>query len=152
MTTDARDPRARRRLLAERAWIIGVVAFTVGRFVVAYSTLRQYRLNIWLFGFIDIITAVPYGVGTARLVLAMIDRKPVAAVRWGMVAAASFLAPYLYIAIAGQAMPMVVYVVLAALILLFGANAILSVRRDVRKRRNADTPTQTDEHIVRSFH
>jgi hypothetical protein len=138
--------------LAERAWIIGVVAFTVGRFVVAYSTLRQYRLNIWLFGFIDIITAVPYGVGTARLVLAMIDRKPVAAVRWGMVAAASFLAPYLYIAIAGQAMPMVVYVVLAALILLFGANAILSVRRDVRKRRNADTPTQTDEHIVRSFH
>lgn len=111
--------------------MVGIVAFTLARFVVAYGTLRRYDLNIWLFGFIDIATAVPYGVGTARLATSIVDRRYRAASRWAVVAAGSFLAPYLYVATAGEAMPPVVYVVLGLLVAALGANAVAGVRSKV---------------------
>jgi hypothetical protein len=130
------ERRARRRTY-ERMWIVGVVAFTAARFVVAYSTLRAYHLNIWLFGFIDIVTAVPYGLSTARLAVAVVDRSFARSARWLLVASATFLAPYAYIAIAGEEMPVVVYVVLAVLVVAMGANAVLGVRRRMGQLRSA---------------
>lgn len=120
-------------------WVVGVVGFTLARFFVARETLMDYGLNIWVFGFIDLITAVPYAIGTAEVVGALVDREPARASKWAMVAAASFLAPYLYIAWAGRgaSFPTVVWVVLAALIVLFGGNAVRSVRRKVREGRSA---------------
>lgn len=122
-------------------WIVGVVAFTLGRFAVAYGTLRKYDLNIWLFGFVDLVTAVPYAVGTARVVTSVIDRRWTAATAWIAVAAASFLAPYLYVAVAGEGMPLIVYVVLGVLVVALGANAVLSTAKKVRDgRRGVDDP------------
>ena len=120
-----------RRSRYERWWIVGIVAFTLGRFVVAYSTLREYDLNIWFFGFVDLATAVPYAVGTARLVTSSIDHQWRAATWWMAVAAASFLAPYAYIALAGEGMPAVVYVVLALLVGALGTNAVLGIRKKI---------------------
>jgi hypothetical protein len=134
--TDLLDDRRARRRVYERLWIVGVVAFTAARFVVAYSTLRTYDLNIWLFGFIDIITAVPYGVSTARLAVAVVDRSYNSAAQWVVVAAVTFLAPYAYIALAGEEMPVIVYIVLAILVLAMGTNAILGVRRKVAELRD----------------
>ena len=131
------DERLARRSRRERTWVVGVVLFTLARFVVAYSTLRQYHLNIWLFGVIDLGTAVPYGVGTARLVTSVIDRRASAATRWLAVAAASFLAPYLYIALAGRDMPSAVYLVVVVLVLALGTNAVLEVRKKVAAGRHA---------------
>lgn len=127
------EPSSRRQVL-ERSWIVGVVLFTLARFVVAYGTLERYGLNIWVFGFIDIVTAVPYGLSTARLAGAIVDRNLQAATRWGAVACFCFLAPYLYIAVAGRdvGLPPIVYVVLLVLVLCFGANAIYGVARRVR--------------------
>jgi len=134
------DERLARRSRRERTWVIGVVVFTLARFVVAYGTLRRYDLNIWLFGAIDLGTAVPYGVGTARLVTSVIDRRPAAAARWLAVAAASFLAPYLYIALAGENMPPVVYIVVVVLVLALGTNAVLEVRRKIAAGRRSLVP------------
>lgn len=113
---------------------MGVVLFTLARFAIAYGTLDRYGLNVWVFGFVDIVTAVPYGLSTARLAGAIVDRDLHATARWGAVACFCFLAPYLYIAVAGRdvGMPAMVYVVLAVLLVCFGASAVHSVARRVR--------------------
>jgi hypothetical protein len=121
------------------SWVITIVLFTLVRLWVARETLSKYGLNIWVFGAIDLLTAVPYAIGVAKVVTAMIDRRPGSAGGWSTVAAGSFLAPYLYIAWAGRgaSFPPVVYVVLALLVLVFGGNAIWKVARDVRAAREA---------------
>lgn len=129
--------RQRRRKKRELLWVIGVVGYTVLRFVVAYETLRKYGLNIWIFGFIDIATAVPYAVGTSRLVTTLIDRRLKQASGWAVVSAATFLAPYLYIAVAGgpKGLDPTIYVVLVLLVVCLGANATWGVIRKVRAGR-----------------
>ncbi len=82
------ERNSRRRKL-ELSWVIGVVAFVIVRFVVAYSALSEYdRTAVWIFGFLDIATAVPYAIGTARLVTSLVDKNVQAAARWGIVASA----------------------------------------------------------------
>ncbi|WP_426570697.1 hypothetical protein [Aquihabitans sp. McL0605] len=141
--TDADDqppkhPRYRLRQYVTGSWVIAVVAFTIARVAVAGSTLEKYGLNIWVFGFIDLITAVPYAIGVARVVTSIIDKESGNAMKWGLVAAGSFLAPYLYVAWSGRdaSFPPVVWVVLGLLILGFGTNAVLSGYRKVRSARD----------------
>lgn len=137
MATTLDAERAAKRRRREIIWIAGIVGYTILRFAIAWEALRTYGLNIWLFGFIDIATAVPYAVGTSRLVTSMVDRRLQAAAGWLVIAAVSFLAPYLYIAIAGhdKSLPVVVWIVLAVLILGLGANAALAVTKRVRAAR-----------------
>ncbi len=121
------------------SWILAVIAFTIARVVVAKSTLEQYGLNIWVFGFIDLITAVPYAVGIAKVVTSLIDRRPGSAGKWGIVAALSFIAPYLVVAWAGRtaSFPPAVWIALVLLIAGFGANALWNIYRKVRDARRS---------------
>lgn len=132
---DRRTSRLRHYLTV--SWVVTIVAFTILRFVVAKGTLEEYGLNVWVFGAIDLITAVPYAIGVARVVGALVDRNLSAISTWASVAAFSFMAPYLYIAWAGRTatFPREVYVALVVLIVIFGGNAILGVRRKVRRAR-----------------
>lgn len=134
---DAIRPPSRLRQILTLSWVVGIVLFTLGRLVVAKGTLEEYGLNLWVFGVIDLVTAVPYALGVAKVVTAMIDRNFAGTTTWAAVAAGSFLAPYAYIAWAGQdaSFPPAVYVALAVLIAIFGGNAVLSVRRKVRAGR-----------------
>ena len=127
------------------SWVVIIVAFTIGRVIVAKEALGDYGLNIWVFGFIDLITAVPYAIGTAKVVTSMIDREPSRSMGWGLVAVASFLAPYLYVMWSGRdaEFPPAVWTVLGVLILVFGGNAVWSTVRKVRSGR-ADHHAQAD--------
>ena len=138
--TEAQAPaRSKLRQRLELSWVISIVLFTLARFFVAQETLERYGLNIWIFGFIDLITAIPYGLGTARVVGAIVDRDLPAASRWAAVAAVCFIAPYAYIVWSGKdaTFPPAVYVVLALLVAIFGANALWSVARKVKAARLA---------------
>ena len=121
------------------SWVVSIVLFTLFRLWVARVTLQKYGLNIWIFGAIDLVTAVPYAVGVARVVTAMIDRRPGSAGGWSTVAVGSFLAPYLYVAWVGRvdSFPPVVYVALGLLAAFFGALGVHRVLRDVRAARTA---------------
>ena len=126
---------SRRRRRLEATWVLGVVAYVIFRFVLAYSALAKYgRLNVVIFGVLDLVTAVPYAIGTARLVTSVVDHRPQTAARWGALAAGSFIAPYLWIAWIGRdgQFPTLVYVVVAVLVVCLGANAVLGVRRRVQ--------------------
>jgi nitrate/nitrite transporter NarK len=131
---DAIRPPSRLRQILTLSWVVGIVVFTLGRLIVAKGTLEEYGLNLWVFAVIDLVTAVPYALGVAKVVTSMIDRNYAGTTTWATVAAASFLAPYAYIAWAGQdaSFPPAVYVALGVLIVIFGGNAVLSVRRKVR--------------------
>jgi hypothetical protein len=122
------------------SWVVTIVLFTLARCLVAREALQRYGLNIWVFMAIDLVTALPYAIGVAKVVTSIIDRDSSAASFWALVAGASFLAPYGYIAWAGRgaSFPPVVYVVLGVMIVLFGANAVRSVRRSVRNARTDD--------------
>jgi hypothetical protein len=135
--SDAIRPPSRLRQILTVSWVIGIVAFTLARLVVAKGTLEEYGLNLWVFGIIDLATAVPYALGVAKVVTSMVDRDFSGTARWAAVASASFLAPYLYIAWAGRtsSFPPAVYAALAVLVTVFGGNAVLSVRRKVRTAR-----------------
>lgn len=114
------------------------MVFVVIRFALAYSALaEQARSVVVVFGLLDIGTAVPYAIGTARLVTSLVDRRPQIAARWGALASASFLAPYLWLAWAGRdgSFPAVVYVVTILFVVCVGTNAVLGIRRRVRAQR-----------------
>ena len=51
--------RSSRRRKLELSWVIGVVAFVIVRFAIAYSALNEYGLTVWIFGILDIVTAGP---------------------------------------------------------------------------------------------
>lgn len=125
--------------MLETSWVIGVVAFVIVRFVIAYSTLAQYsRATVVVFGVLDIATAVPYALGTARLVTGLADRRVREATWWGVVACASFLAPYVWLAWAGREdFPTVVYVVIGVLTVLLGGQAVAGILKRVRSARRA---------------
>lgn len=132
--------RNKRRRVLELSWAVGVVAFVLVRFVLAYGALAKYDpLTVWIFGILDLGTAVPYAIGTARLVTSLVDHQPQAAARWGALASACFLAPYVWIAWAGRdgEFPTVVYVVVALLAVCLGFNAVYGIRRRVRDERRA---------------
>lgn len=134
--------RLSRRQRLELSWAVGVVAFVIARFALAYSTLSDYGATVWVFGILDLVTAVPYAIGTARVVTSLVDRKAQSAARWGLVATASFLAPYVWVAWAGRRgqFPKLVYVVVALFVVCLGANALISVRRKVKTEREERQP------------
>lgn len=138
-TSSGDAPQTSRRQVLELSWVIGVVLFVIVRFVIAYSTLAQYsRVTVVVFGVLDIVTAVPYALGTARVVTGLVDKKVAYASRWAMVACASFVAPYVWLAWAGRGdFPVVAYVVIGVLAVLLGLNAVVGIARNVRRERRA---------------
>lgn len=119
--------------------MVGVVLFVLIRFALAYSALAdESRMTVVVFGLLDLGTAVPYAVGTARLVTSLVDRDTQTAARWGALASGCFLAPYLWIAWAGRdgTFPAIVYVMTTLFVVCLGANAIVGIRRRVRAERS----------------
>lgn len=134
------------RQVLERTWVVGVVAFVIARFALAYSAIGdESRSAVIVFGVLDLVTAVPYAVATARLVTSLVDRNPLSAARWGILASLAFLAPYLWLVWVGRSgqFPVLVYVAIALFVVSLGTHAVLSIRRravEGRRARDDDQP------------
>jgi hypothetical protein len=128
-------PSTRRRIL-ERLWIVGSVAYGGLRVFIADRTVRRYGVNIWAFAAVELVTSFIYGLSSARVVGALIDRRGDQVVRWGVLTVASFLAPESFILITGRRMPTIVYIVIGALLVALGTVAAISLRRKVRAGRS----------------
>lgn len=128
------------RQVLERTWVLGVVAFVIARFALAYSAIgEESRAAVIVFGVLDLVTAVPYAVATARLVTSLVDRNPLSAARWGIVASLSFLAPYIWLVWVGRGgqFPVLVYVAIALFVVSLGGHAVLTIRRRATEGRRA---------------
>lgn len=117
-----------------RAWVVGIVAFSAARALLAWPTLGQFGVNPWVFLFIDLTTAIPYGLGQAVTVKVLRDpvRRTLEAVPWATLVTVSFLAPYLYVFwVSKESMPAAAYVVVLAWMVFFGVLAVLRIRNQV---------------------
>jgi hypothetical protein len=114
----------------ERLWIVGSVAYGGLRIFVADRTVRRYGVNIWAFAVVEL-----YGLGTARVVGALVDRRRDQVMRWAPLAAGAFLAPEAFIVVSGRRMPTVVYAVVGLVVLVMGTVAVVSLTRKVRAGR-----------------
>ena len=91
---------------------------------------------MWIFGILDIVTAVPYAIGTARLVTSMVDKnlqaRPVGHRRLHLVPG-----PYAWVAWAGRdgEFPTAVYITIAVLVVCLGTNAVVGILKRVRAAR-----------------
>ena len=107
----------RRRLLS-RLWLVAVMAWSCVRIAAVQFWLSDFGINTAVFAVIELVSASVYGAGSARLVIAIIDRQHKAVMKWGMISAAMYLAPDVYVLSAGHALPVSAYVAIALLLLL----------------------------------
>jgi hypothetical protein len=138
------DRKLRRKRL-ELLWIAVGFGYSLFRVFIANVTVKKYGVPIVGFAAVEILSSFPYSLGTARVVARLVDRNYPAAMRWGVLAAATFVAPELYIVFAGHhhcrrnpdcnRMPTSVYVVLALIVVLLGTVATIGVTRKVKQTR-----------------
>lgn len=128
----------------KRAWIVGVVAYSVVRAIIAWGLFSDYGVNPWIFAVIDIGTAIPYAWSIAELPGAIVDRRSARIALTLTVAIVTFFAPYAYIWSAAAGAPTNLrsgLVVLA--ICLMGAAAVGVVRKARRSDALIDLTTST---------
>jgi hypothetical protein len=136
--TSSLDPRrAARRRLWERVWGVLGIAYAVFRIWLAQVTVHRY--DVWIPGFaaIELLTAWPHGLATARVITALIDRDRVRAWRWGIVLAVTHVAPELYIALDATYLPRKIWASLAFFVFGFGALSLWGIVQKVRDGRRA---------------
>ncbi len=136
--TPSLDPRrAERRRLWERVWGLLGIAYAVFRIWLAQVTVHRY--DVWIPGFaaIELLTAWPHGLATARVITALIDRDRAQAWRWGTVLAVTHVAPELYIALDATYLPGKIWASLAFFVFGFGALSLWGIVQKVRDGRRA---------------
>ena len=123
------------------AWVVGVSAYAVVRALVAWPTLGRYGVNPWVFLAIDLGTAPPYAYAQVQLIKSFGRREYGGVQVWTGIALVSFLAPYVYILIAGSDdLPPLGYAIVIALVLVFAAASLARFREAVRREQAADQP------------
>jgi len=117
---------------------VGLLLYTVGRFLAAGGTMSQYGIDARWFLFWDVATIPPYVWGIAKLVRGLTS----ADTNWGelvlatVVALVAFLGPYIYLVYAGaEEFPFTAWALLIVVIALLAANAVVDVRRKLRLAR-----------------
>lgn len=127
----------------KRAWIAGVVGYSILRAVIAWGLFRDYGVNPWIFAVIDIGTAVPYATAVAELPGAIVGSKASTIGRHVVVAVTTFIAPYGYIWLVADGAPTNLRSGLLVLVVcLFGAAGV----GVWRKMRRQDVDLATSAH------
>jgi len=121
--------------MCTRAWVVAVLAWSVARTLVVARMLGRYGVSPWAYGAVDLAVSWPYAMATAGVVTNLLDRRRSAARRCALAAAATFLAPDVYLVLAGHGKPTVVYVVVVVVSVLFAGSALVSVGLQVRAGR-----------------
>ena len=119
--------------LWERLWASSILLYTFAATFVVYRTMAKYGVNWALFFAIDAITSWTYGIGTARLVVAVIEKNWQALRKWIWISGVSFIAPQIYILLVARHVPRNDYIAIAIVIGVLSAFAIFSLTSEVAK-------------------
>lgn len=123
---------------AESVFTWGVFAYSVLRVIPVWGALRDGSVNPWIFLFIDVSTAYPYAKSWPRLFRSLWGKRYQAAVFWLLVLLGTFLAPYLYVAIAGDDVATWVWWLLGLFVLIGVIGAVVRVRKALQEREGSD--------------
>ncbi|MBN2694881.1 hypothetical protein JXR93_09485, partial [bacterium] len=117
----------------------GMVIYMGFRIFITFKTLGKYGVNPYIFGFIDIVTVIPYAIGAPKIIYHVKNRNKNRIVQWLIIFAFSFIAPYIYIGISGKGIPLFIWGILAAIILTLGSQAFLSLYLKIKKVLKEDS-------------
>jgi hypothetical protein len=113
------------------------------RILLAAGILGHHGLNVWAFTIVEILSSVPWALGSVRLATAVIDRHPARAWRWGTLAVGGFLAPDLFVVITTHHVPWIVYLVIGFWVLIAGGISARRLALEIKLRRRAGAATRT---------
>jgi len=137
--------------LFEQAWIVGVVGYSVLRFVVAWGTLGEHGVNPWVFGVIDVGTAYPYAKSVAAVTKRVAARQWQAVLRPAAWSIAFFVAPYGYLALAAREAPAGIKSGLVLVIAVLAVAAVAGVASRSRKMRSEVIDLRDEVSEVREY-
>lgn len=120
------------RTQATYVWTALVVLWAAVRSVVVGRIFGPHGTNSVTYFIIDVTSSVPYGVTSARAVVAYLDKTPDFA-RWFALASVTFFLPDLYIVGTARHIPIEVWVGFAVWLALMTAVAIRSAVRSRRR-------------------
>jgi hypothetical protein len=126
-----------KRDLVRYIWVGVSLGYAALRILLAQEFLAEHGLNIWAFAIVELVSTVPWAVGSARAVTALIDKNSRRATGWAAVASAGFLAPEVFVLIATDRPPKWLPWVLALWVGVAGLLAVRRIIREVRQRRDA---------------
>lgn len=126
--------QSRREILGERIWAGLLVLYSTGAAFLVWKTLSQYGVNPVAFLIIDMVTSWPYGISTARIVVNAVRRQWHEVRKWAWVAAATFIAPDVYVLASARHAPRRVYLFLIVVISALIISAVLSVLLQIRSK------------------
>lgn len=122
----------RRRRIAEYAWFFAVAAWAIFRITMVGTWLADYGVNTWVFAVVEICSSIPYGFGSACFIRALAARQTQKIATWGLITAASYVAPDVYLLTSGRSMPASTYVIIIAIVLCL---AVISAGMLIREYR-----------------
>ncbi len=117
-----------------RAWVLGNVAFSAARALIAWPTFGRYGLDPWTFLALDVITAPPYGLSQALTVkiLRDPDRPARDSLVWCAGVVLFFLLPYVYLFTATGDVPGFAYIGVLLWMAVFGVLTVIRIIKEVR--------------------
>ena len=126
--------QSRREIFGERIWAGLLVLYSTGAAFLVWKTLSKYGVNPIAFLIIDMVSSWPYGISTARIVVNAVKRQWHEVRKWAWVAAATFIAPDVYILASASRAPRSVYLILVVVISALILLAVLSVLLQIRSK------------------
>jgi len=120
----------------ERLWIVASLAYGGLRTAIVWRYLKEYGVNVYAFGFVEFSTAAIYGLSSARIVGAVVDRNKRGLMRWSPIALTSFFAPDVFVFLSAGEMPASLLEVLISVVVGTTLLGIVSLVSQVRKARS----------------
>ncbi len=132
------EPSAKTKKLLRYAFYLVIIIYMSFRVILASETLGRYGVNPYIFGLLDVGTAIPYAIGGPKVITYAKQRNKNKIFQWSIIFAISFILPYVYIAISGEKIPFYIWLVLGFIVFGLGTQAFLSLRSKIKKAMSED--------------
>lgn len=127
--------RSKRQIFWERIWASTIVLYSFAATFIVWKALHKYGVNPYLFFVIDLITSWFYGVASARLVVAVIQKRWSETQKWGWLSAINFALPQIYILLSARRVPRDVYLIIYSVIGALVAFALIGIGSQIKAAR-----------------
>ena len=108
------------------------MGWCVLRIVLAEAFLSEFGVNVAVFAAIELASSPVLALGTARLARALVASSARGVLLHGSVSLIAFAAPDVYLLTAGRDLPVTMYIIIVAVLLVSALASALHLRRTMR--------------------
>lgn len=136
--------RLKRRRIMQYTWVLVVLAYAGFRAFIVGKTMsgdaatgHGHGINTVHYFIIDATAAFIEAIATAKAIPALIDKKRRTAARWGLLAAAMFIVPDVYLITFGKNLTWHVYAIIGTVVTITSTITLISIIRKVKQAWSA---------------